>query len=163
MLGKTSWYSIDVSENDRHILLFYKKCHFCHLLPFAKVRHHDILAWFLCHRVWQCILNCYSNKNTKCIALHLLLLYWFGIDTLLHSNTSFQMKKFYSVSDIPEEFIKKQITLRGKVKGHGKDHVLVEHLPILEGWKVSGKKPKGMPSIIGPAAFVNFHCYSIIL
>ena len=37
MLGKTSWYSIDVSANDRHILLFYKKCHFCHLLPFAKV------------------------------------------------------------------------------------------------------------------------------
>ena len=37
MLGKTSWYSIDVSENDRHILLFYEKCHFCHLLPFAKL------------------------------------------------------------------------------------------------------------------------------
>ena len=36
-VGKTSWYSIDVSGNDRHILLFYKKCHFCHLLPFAKV------------------------------------------------------------------------------------------------------------------------------
>ena len=27
-------YSIDVSGNDRHIVLFYKKCH---LLPFAKV------------------------------------------------------------------------------------------------------------------------------
>ena len=37
MLGKTSWYSIDASGNDRHILLFYKKCHICHLLPFAKV------------------------------------------------------------------------------------------------------------------------------
>ena len=37
MLDKTSWYSIDVSVNDRHILFFYKKCHFCHLLPFAKV------------------------------------------------------------------------------------------------------------------------------
>ena len=37
MLGKASWYSIDVSANDRHILLFYKKFHFCHLLPFAKV------------------------------------------------------------------------------------------------------------------------------
>ena len=37
MLGKTPWYSIDVSGNDRHILLFYKKCHFCHLLPFGKV------------------------------------------------------------------------------------------------------------------------------
>ena len=37
MLGKTSWYSIDISGNDRHILLFYKKFHFCHLLPFAKV------------------------------------------------------------------------------------------------------------------------------
>ena len=37
MLGKTSQYSIDVSGNDRRILLFYKKFHFCHLLPFAKV------------------------------------------------------------------------------------------------------------------------------
>ena len=36
MLGKTSWYSIDISGNDRHILLFYKKWHVCHLLPFAK-------------------------------------------------------------------------------------------------------------------------------
>ena len=35
MLGKT-WHYIDVSGNDRHILLVYK-CHFCHLLPFAKV------------------------------------------------------------------------------------------------------------------------------
>ena len=39
-VGKTSWYSIDVSGNDRHIFLFYKKCHFCHLLPFAKLRQH---------------------------------------------------------------------------------------------------------------------------
>ena len=37
MLGKTSWYSIDVIGNDRHILLFYKKFHCCQLLPFAKV------------------------------------------------------------------------------------------------------------------------------
>ena len=37
MLGKTSLHSIDVNGNDRHILLFYKKFHFCHLLPFAKV------------------------------------------------------------------------------------------------------------------------------
>ena len=37
MLGKTSWYPIDFSGNDRHILLFYKKCHFCHLLLFAEV------------------------------------------------------------------------------------------------------------------------------
>ena len=37
MLGKASWYAIAVSGNDRHILLFYKKFHFCHLLPFAKV------------------------------------------------------------------------------------------------------------------------------
>ena len=45
MLGKTSWYSIDVSGNDRHILLFYKKGHFCHLLPFAKVGQHT--SWGL--------------------------------------------------------------------------------------------------------------------
>ena len=37
MLGKTSWYSIDVSGNDRHILLFNNKCYFCHLLPVVKV------------------------------------------------------------------------------------------------------------------------------
>ena len=42
MLGKASWYSIDVSGNDRHILLFYKKCHFCHLLPFAKVGQYSM-------------------------------------------------------------------------------------------------------------------------
>ena len=35
MLGKTSWYSIDV--DDRHILFFYKKFYFCHLLSLAKV------------------------------------------------------------------------------------------------------------------------------
>ena len=35
VLGKTSWYSIDASGNDGHILLLYKKFHFCHLLPFA--------------------------------------------------------------------------------------------------------------------------------
>ena len=37
MLGKTSLYSIDVSRNDRHILLYYKICHICHLFPFAQV------------------------------------------------------------------------------------------------------------------------------
>ena len=38
MLGKTSWYSIDVSGNDRcHVALLQRKYHFCHLLPFAKV------------------------------------------------------------------------------------------------------------------------------
>ena len=42
MLGKASWYSIDVSENDKHILLAYKKCHFCHLLPFAKIGQHGL-------------------------------------------------------------------------------------------------------------------------
>ena len=36
-----SLYSIEVSENFRHILLFYKKFHFCHLLPFAKVGQNN--------------------------------------------------------------------------------------------------------------------------
>ena len=40
MLGKTL-YSTDVRGNDRHILLFYKKFHFCHLLPFAEVGQID--------------------------------------------------------------------------------------------------------------------------
>ena len=30
-------YIIDVSGNDRHILLLNKKSQFCHLLPFTKV------------------------------------------------------------------------------------------------------------------------------
>ncbi|XP_071510573.1 protein C3orf33-like [Diadema antillarum] len=42
------------------------------------------------------------------------------------------MKTFYTVSDIPEEFISKQMRLRGKVKGHGRDHLHVEHLPIVK-------------------------------
>ena len=48
MLGKTSWYSIDISVNDRHVLLFYKKCHFCHLLPFAKVGQYTctVETWY---------------------------------------------------------------------------------------------------------------------
>ena len=47
MLGKISWYSIDVSRNDRHILFFYKKYHFCHLLPFAKVGQKYLQVFFL--------------------------------------------------------------------------------------------------------------------
>ena len=43
MLGRTSKYSIDVSGNARYILLSYKKCHFCRLLPFAKVWQNSAL------------------------------------------------------------------------------------------------------------------------
>ena len=54
MLGKTSWYSIDVSGNDRHILLFYKKCHFCHLLPFAKVgKNSTTSCYWLTSGMWE--------------------------------------------------------------------------------------------------------------
>ena len=42
MLGKTSLYSIDISGNDRHILLVYKKCH---LLPFAEVGQFTCLVY----------------------------------------------------------------------------------------------------------------------
>ena len=49
----TSWYSIDVSGNDRHILLFYKNCHFCHLLPSAKVGKN------YADEVW-----CHTNSHT---------------------------------------------------------------------------------------------------
>ena len=38
MLAKTSWYSTDVSGNDRHILLFYKKCNFLSLASFCQSR-----------------------------------------------------------------------------------------------------------------------------
>ena len=37
-------FHIDVGGNNRHILLFYKKCHFCQLLPFAKVGQYSILG-----------------------------------------------------------------------------------------------------------------------
>ena len=54
MLGKISWYSIDVSGNDRHILLFDKKCHFCLLLPFAKV---VVISAFVINLIL--LVNCY--------------------------------------------------------------------------------------------------------
>ena len=37
MLGRTSWCSVGVGGSGGRVLLFCKKCHFCHLLPFAKV------------------------------------------------------------------------------------------------------------------------------
>ena len=52
MLGKQLWYSIHVSGNDRHILLFYKKCHFCHLLPFAKEKAENGLLT-VCTAEWE--------------------------------------------------------------------------------------------------------------
>ena len=66
MLGKTSWYSIDVSVNDRHILLFYEKCHFCHLLPFAKLGQYCFLAMWSCKSDKQCIKKEQKyNKNKQ--------------------------------------------------------------------------------------------------
>ena len=48
MLGKTSWYSIDVSGNDRcHVALLHRKYHFCHLLPFAKVYRAKCISYAL--------------------------------------------------------------------------------------------------------------------
>ena len=67
-------YSIAVSVNDRHILLFYEKCHFCHLLPGAKLGQyskeqlvlfplvpflHDVLVW----HTWPSTL---SLKTVSC-------------------------------------------------------------------------------------------------
>ena len=54
---KTSWYSIDASVNDRHIMRFYDKCHFCHLLPSAKLGQYRFgtklpQTKMLCHRLW---------------------------------------------------------------------------------------------------------------
>ena len=68
MLGKTTWYSIDVSGNDRHILLVYKKYHFCHLLPFAKVGQYSPRAamvqdWYSCNLF-------FSSKWTTIIKQH---------------------------------------------------------------------------------------------
>ena len=36
MYSKISWYSIDVRGNDRHMLLFYKICHFLSLASFCQ-------------------------------------------------------------------------------------------------------------------------------
>ena len=65
MLGKASWYSIDVSGNDRHILLFYKKCHFCHLIPFAKLGQYWPSTW---HFSRQFIM--YSWVSTSLTKMH---------------------------------------------------------------------------------------------
>ena len=66
MLGKTSWYSIDVIGNDRHILLFYKKCHFCHLLPFGKVGQNSRRGVEKEYSIalGQCI-SCYTMPNSS--------------------------------------------------------------------------------------------------
>ena len=61
MFGKTPWYSIDISGNDRQILLFYKKFHFCHLLPFAKVGEHSFLFLLLLFFAF-CLLITYPNN-----------------------------------------------------------------------------------------------------
>ena len=53
MLGKTSWYSIDVSGNDRHILLFYKKCQLLSLATFCQSRAAQVNDT----RVLQCNLH----------------------------------------------------------------------------------------------------------
>ena len=77
VLGKTSWYSIDVSGNDRHILLFYKKFHFCNLLPFAKVYRAVLSYWGglksssrltrkeLCHsnETWHALNSTFPDTN----------------------------------------------------------------------------------------------------
>nr|XP_054768605.1 protein C3orf33 homolog [Lytechinus pictus] len=57
------------------------------------------------------------------------------------------MKMFRSVSDIPEEFIRKQMTLRGKVRGHEGHHIMVEHLPIVQGMKgrIKGRQDSLLP------------------
>ncbi|XP_072174525.1 protein C3orf33-like [Diadema setosum] len=56
------------------------------------------------------------------------------------------MKTFYTVSDIPEEFISKQMRLRGKVKGHATDHLHVEHLPIVKKKTLGrGSKESSLP------------------
>eukprot|EP00057_Strongylocentrotus_purpuratus_P009500 XP_011663974.1 PREDICTED: protein C3orf33-like [Strongylocentrotus purpuratus] len=52
------------------------------------------------------------------------------------------MKTFRAAADIPEEFIRKQMTLRGKVRGHQDHQLLVEHLPIIRGMMAGTKKGK---------------------
>ena len=67
MLGKTSWYAIDVSGNDKHILLSCKKKkkkknHFCHLLSFTKVGQY--CQWGMWHHVIS-PLTTESNPSMK--------------------------------------------------------------------------------------------------
>ena len=77
ILGNTSWYSIDVSGNDRHILLFYKKLHFCHLLPFAKVGQNSqtcgqllFISHYFCYQQF-----CPSSVRRQLRARRALLLF----------------------------------------------------------------------------------------
>ena len=78
MLGKTSWCSIDVSWNNRQIVLFYKKFHFCHLLPvymYAKYVTIDLMHWR--HRA--------AMLGVKAIALYALVIYdWHISDNCFH-------------------------------------------------------------------------------
>ena len=41
-------YCTDVNVHDRHILLFYEKCHFQELLPFVRVQQFSVSQkWFM--------------------------------------------------------------------------------------------------------------------
>ena len=73
MLGKTSLYSTDVSGNDKHILLVYKKCHVCHLLPFAIVGQCTFAI--LRHVLYVCVLQLTPGcaKYWSSVCLHALM------------------------------------------------------------------------------------------
>ena len=94
MLGKTSWYSIDVSGNDRHILLFYKKCHFCYLLPFAKVGQ-NIGLWVLQGVVIRSLRPKYSIGGCGWIFINLLKSAAFTPETLENN-----LKSWITLKDI---------------------------------------------------------------
>ena len=63
IIDKTSWYSIDLSVKDSHILLLYENCHICHLLSFAKVGQY-------CRHQ-----NRYATKKQHCCQIHVNILY----------------------------------------------------------------------------------------
>ena len=73
MVGKVSWCSIDASGNDRHNLLFYKKCNFCHLLPFAKMGQYG-LKWN------QIVFNGLMYPQNESATLHIVLSKCISID-----------------------------------------------------------------------------------
>ena len=58
-------WSIDISGNDRCILVFYEKCHFCHLLPFAQVGQscHPSKVAITANFHWNGALMSYNNGS----------------------------------------------------------------------------------------------------
>ena len=112
MLGKTSWYSIDVSGNDRHILLFYKKCNFCHLLPFAEVgqyldcRSHDLKYFKLMYKLLILLSKAECKKQQQHYDLQNTMIY-----KILNGHSAITPNNFFEFNKMQTRK-KNNLTLR---------------------------------------------------